>query len=246
MCNVNQMTVMIISIERIDRACPESEIYNSLLSLDGKRILELGCGRAELTRAIATGGRDRCITALEVDEVQHAKNLQIPDLPNVRFELAGAEAIPEPDNSFDVALMFKSLHHVPVDLMGHGLTQIHRTLRPGGYAYISEPIFAGDFNEVLRLFHDEQQVRAAAFRAVKAAVKSGRFQLVKQTFFNMSMFFENFEEFEDKIIRATHSDHQLSDELHEQVKERFAQNIREDGARFIQPIRVDLLRKLGE
>ncbi len=55
--------------------------------------------------------------ALEVDQVQHAINAAIGDLPNVEFGLGGAEAIPAADASFDVAFMFKSLHHVPVPLM---------------------------------------------------------------------------------------------------------------------------------
>jgi len=68
-----------------DKTCAESEIFEKILSLDGKEILELGCGNADLTRLIATSGHDRNITATEVDEVQHAKNLSIHDLPNVTF-----------------------------------------------------------------------------------------------------------------------------------------------------------------
>jgi ubiquinone/menaquinone biosynthesis C-methylase UbiE len=49
---------MRITAEQIDINCPESEIYNRLLSLDGKHILELGCGSAEITRNIATSGAD--------------------------------------------------------------------------------------------------------------------------------------------------------------------------------------------
>ncbi|HDH08194.1 MAG TPA: SAM-dependent methyltransferase, partial [Gammaproteobacteria bacterium] len=58
---------MKIAAEQIDINCPESEIYNRMLSLDGKQILELGCGKAEITRDIATSGTDRKITSLEVD-----------------------------------------------------------------------------------------------------------------------------------------------------------------------------------
>ena len=66
---------MKIAAEQIDVNCPESEIYNRLLVLDGKHILELGCGSAEITRNIATSGTDRKIIALEVDEVAHEKKL---------------------------------------------------------------------------------------------------------------------------------------------------------------------------
>jgi ubiquinone/menaquinone biosynthesis C-methylase UbiE len=65
---------------------------------------------------IATAGRDRSVLALEVDESQHGLNRGIGDLPNVRLEPGGAQAIPAADASFDAVIMFKSLHHVPVGL----------------------------------------------------------------------------------------------------------------------------------
>jgi len=74
------------------------ELIEERLRLDGARIPELGCGNAKLTRLIATSGTNRSVLALEVDAIQHDLNLTITDLPNVRFELAGAEAIPTADS----------------------------------------------------------------------------------------------------------------------------------------------------
>ena len=61
-----------------NRRCDEAEIYNDLLVLDGATIIELGwgCGCAEHTRAIASGGPGRRVIAFEVDRIQHRKNLQ--------------------------------------------------------------------------------------------------------------------------------------------------------------------------
>ena len=42
------------------------------------------------------------------------------------FGLAGAEDIPLGDESVDVVFMFKSLHHVPVDLMDQSMREIRR------------------------------------------------------------------------------------------------------------------------
>ncbi len=234
---------MKIAVDNININCAESEIYNDLLSLDGKHILELGCGSAEITRNIATSGVDRKITALEIDEIAHQKNTQISDLPNVTFALSGAQEIPLADESVDIVFMFKSLHHVPFDLMEQSLQEIKRVLKPGGQAYISEPVFAGDFNEVLRLFHDEKKVREAAFSVLKKVVDEGLFTLESETFFNSPMRFENFSEFENMTIKATHSNHQLDDELYKQVKQCFEQYMGDDGAKFLMPIRVDLLQK---
>jgi ubiquinone/menaquinone biosynthesis C-methylase UbiE len=234
---------MKIATDQIDITCPETEIYHRLLALDGKHILELGCGSAAITRDIATGGPGRKITALEVDEIAHAKNLQIADLPNVTFGLAGAEDIPLEDASVDVVFMFKSLHHVPVELMDKALQEIHRVLKPGGQVYISEPVFAGDFNEILRLFHDEQKVREAAFNTITKAVDEQLFKLVNEIFFNSPMQFEDFADFENSILKATHTDHALDKDLYDLVKLRFEQHLDEDGARFLMPVRVDLLTK---
>jgi ubiquinone/menaquinone biosynthesis C-methylase UbiE len=106
---------MRITTDPIEVTCAESEVYEHLLSLDDKHILELGCGLAQKTRDIAQSGSNRRITALEVDEVAHQKNLLIDDLPNVKFGLAGAEDIPLDDGSVDMVSMFKSLHHVPAN-----------------------------------------------------------------------------------------------------------------------------------
>lgn len=234
---------MEIRAEKIDVNCPEPEIYDRLLSLDGKHILELGCGSAEITRNIASSGTGRSVTALEVDEIAHEKNLLISDLPNVTFGLSGAQDIPLQDESVDVVFMFKSLHHVPLELMYPSMQEIRRVLKPGGLAYISEPVFAGDFNEILRLFHDEQKVREAAFEVLVKAVDDGLFNLIEETFFNSPMRFENFAEFEKNTIKATHSYHSLDDELYQLVKQRFEQHVGPDGAHFLMPMRIDLLQK---
>lgn len=234
---------MRIAAEQIDVNCPEPEIYNRLLSLDNKHILELGCGSAEKTRNIATSGANRKITALEVDELAHQKNLLVTDLPNVTFILAGAEDIPLDDESVDVVFMFKSLHHVPLELMEPSLREIRRALKPGGLAYISEPVFAGEFNEILRLFHNEQKVREAAFNSIKKAVDEGLFTLLEQTFFYSPVHYESFARFENRVINATHSQHSLNENLHALVKQRFEAHLGDDGAHFSAPVRVDLLQK---
>jgi len=237
---------MEITIDNIEKICAENDIYETHLTLDDKKILELGCGNAEITRIIATGGRKRHITALEVDEIQHAKNLEISDLPNVHFKLAGAEKIPAADGEYNIVFMFKSLHHVPTDLMMQSMHEIQRVLKPGGMLYISEPIFDGELNEVLRLFHDEQLVRATAFETIKTAIKENIFCLSEQIFFNTPVFFTDFAEFEELVIKVTHSEHQLTPELYSQTKDRFNQSVKGNGANFIMPIRVDLLYKSAQ
>jgi SAM-dependent methyltransferase len=231
-----------IAVESVEHTGPESREFESRLALDHSDMLELGCGRADLTRQIANGGVNRRVTATEVDEIQHALNLKL-DLPNVSFKLAGAQAIPAADASIDTVFMFKSLHHVPVELMPVALTEVARVLKPGGHAWVSEPVFAGPFNDILQLFHNEQRVRAAAFAAISAAVDSGLLLSAEEIFFNQPMFFADFEAFERQVIGVTHTRHVLSPATHAEVKALFNAHQQGQGVHFRQPLRVNLLRK---
>lgn len=221
----------------------ELELILSELPLKGSSVLELGCGRAEKTRSIAQAGLPARLVALEVDLRQHEKNLALETLPSVEFTLGGAEAIPFDDNSFDFVMMFKSLHHVPVAHMATALSEIRRVLKPGGAVWISEPVFAGDFNEIMRIFHDEKTVRDAAFEAVRNAVEDGLFSLRKQFFFNVRNHFKDFNDFDSRMIQVTHSDHLLSDEDYAEVRKKFDSFLTPEGAQFFTPQRVDLLTK---
>ncbi len=225
------------------QVCNEVQLMLETLPLDGAVVVELGCGKAEKTRTLAERGRVRELVALEVDAIQHARNLQITDLPQVRFVQGGAEAIPAADGSADIVVMLKSLHHVPVALMDQALAEIARVLRPGGVAWISEPVFDGDFNELMRLFHDEQQVREAAFAAVRRAVDRGLLALQAQRFFRTRSHFEDFAAFDRRMIQVTHTQHRLSDALYEAVRQRFEAHLTPEGATFFPPQRVDVLRK---
>ncbi|OWW18092.1 class I SAM-dependent methyltransferase [Noviherbaspirillum denitrificans] len=222
----------------------ERELYAGLLP-ECARILELGCGTGEKTRAIARDYPQASILALEVDRIQHEKNLGLTGFPNIRFGVGGAERIPAGDATVDIVFMFKSLHHVPLALMDQALDEIRRVLVPGGIAYISEPVFAGEYNDILRLFHDEGMVRAAAFAALERAVASGKLELVDEIFFNARLRFPDFAAFEEKVIGATHTRHHLSPALLAEVRARFAPHLTPSGAEFHTPMRVDILRKPG-
>ena len=237
------MSKMRISDPQTALVANEADILDELLHLQGATVLELGCGKAEKTRIVAQNAAS--VLALEVDETQLARNLAITDLPNVRFAHGGAEKIPAADASFDIVLMFKSLHHVPIESMDSVFSEIRRVLKPAGVAYISEPVYAGDFNEILRLFHDERAVREAAFAAEQRAVASGRLALVTQKFFLQPMHFADFGQYEEQVLKVTHTEHRLSEETYEKVRAKFNRHMTREGATFLMPIRVDLLKSVS-
>lgn len=221
----------------------EVDLLLAHLPLAGSTVLELGCGKAEKSRQLVERGQIERLIACEVDVRQHAANLGQAWPPQIEFLHAGAEAIPLPDASVDRVLMFKSLHHVAPSALPAALTEIARVLKPGGSAWISEPIYAGEMNELFKLFHDEQVVRTAAFAALQAAVSGGALQLCRQFFFNTRSYFADFAQFEQRILQVTHSDHHLPPALYAAVRAKFESYLGPDGVSFINPQRVDWLRK---
>ncbi len=221
----------------------ELEIIQQTLPLKNARVLELGCGRAWMTRELAERFSPKQIIATEVDQIQHEKNLLIEDLPQVSFEFGSAANIEQPDATIDIVIMLKSLHHVPVDLMHQAMDEIARVLKPGGLAYISEPVYEGDLNDILALFNDEKEVREAAFAAVASAVNRGVLNLEQQIFFNSPGHYRDFAHFEQRMLNVTHTEHQIDAELHQEIKQAFMQHMTDDGAHFLKPSRVDLLRR---
>jgi ubiquinone/menaquinone biosynthesis C-methylase UbiE len=232
---------MNINNPKIERICKDADIYNEIFDFTDKRILELGCGSAAHARKIAELHRNCSINALEVDKIQHEKNLNSDAPSNITFVEAGAQDIPFDANTHDIVFMFKSLHHVPIDLMDKALEEIKRVLKPGGMAYISEPIFDGEYNEIMRIFHDEQEVREQAFAAVKRAVDSNLLNLKEEIFFKTQSKKESFAIFKEEILNRTFVEHKLDEETWAIVEEKFENNMTPDGAVFLQPHRVDLL-----
>ncbi len=181
---------------------------------------------------------------LEVDAIQHARNLQ--DAPaGMRFVAAGAQDIPSADAQFGLALMLKSLHHVPLAAMDKALAEVARVLRPGGYLYLSEPVYAGPLNEISRLYNDEGAVRAAAQAAVDRALAApaSPWQQVAEQRFDMPVEFKDFADFDQRMMRPTFADHHIDDALQARVAAAFAPHCTQQGARFVRPMHVRLLQR---
>jgi SAM-dependent methyltransferase len=222
----------------------ELEVLAELVPLAGQDIIELGCGAAGLARKLLSRHPDSRVTGLEVDQRQHAKNLAAPQA-GLHFMAGVAQAIPFADASFDLALMLKSLHHVPTASLAQALHEAARVLRPGGHLYVSEPVYDGEFNEVMRLFNDEGVVRAAAQAAVDAALRGGAWAQVAERRFEMPVTFKDFAEFEQRMMRPTYADHRIDDARRALVAAAFEPHAGAGEAHFLRPMHVRLLRRLA-
>ena len=212
----------------------ELDLLADQVPLAGARIIELGCGAAALARALVQRFADSHVTALEVDERQHAKNLAAP-ADRISFLSGVSQSIPFPDAGFDLALMLKSLHHVPRPQMAQALAEAARVLRPGGHLYVSEPVYDGPLNDIVKLFNEEA--------AVDAALQGPHWTPVADIRFMTPVHFPDFETFERKMMRPTFADHRIDETKLQQVRAAFMPHVGPDGARFVRPMHVRLLRR---
>jgi SAM-dependent methyltransferase len=106
--------------------------------LDGRTVLEYGCGLGELTVVLARSGARVTSFDLSSASVEFARRRAERDgvADRVRFVVAAGESLPFPSASFDVAVGKAVLHHLdPVA----GAAELARVLKPGARAAFSEP-----------------------------------------------------------------------------------------------------------
>lgn len=231
-----------------DTICEEMDVLRKAVQPPSLRIplrdiLELGCGTGDMTRRIADAWPTVQIRALEVDRIQLERNQARNRHANICYESGPAQAIPSKPESYDTVLMFKSLHHVPMAQLDKAIEEIHRVLRPGGIAWFAEPVYAGELNEIIRLFHDEDLVRRAAFEALVRASNSGRWVQTREIHYLVPVRFSDFADFERKVMRVTHSDFRLTDEVVCSVRNAFECHMKPEGAHFMRPMRANLFCK---
>jgi SAM-dependent methyltransferase len=215
------------------------------LDTDTGSFLEIGCGAGEMTKWIAQRWPGKTITALDVDKVQLQKNLQANTCANIQFQYGAAQALSFEDAKFDAVFLFRSLHHVPMDVMDQALTEILRVLRPTGIAYFCEPVFDGDLNEIVRLFNDEERMRQSAFDAIVRACADSRWSLLKECHYVTRVRYADFSDFEKRMMYVSHSDYKLDEDLVAKVRKLFQEHAAKHGPNFVRPMRVDVLQKVS-
>jgi len=113
------------------------EKYVPEFSVQGARILDIGCGDAGVIIAFAEAGAR--VAGLELDEKSLRRAAIRAEEHGVDATLAKgiAESLPFPDASFDLVILDNVLEHV-TDRAGT-LREIRRVLRPDGLLYMVTP-----------------------------------------------------------------------------------------------------------
>lgn len=113
-----------------------NRVVPSIADLDGSHaVLDIGCGPGVAVRA-AAGSVVRAVGVDRSEAMIGIARRRSRQLSNVEFTVAGAEALPFPDSTFDRVWTIHAFHHW--EHPDAGLSQMLRVLRPGGRFLIVE------------------------------------------------------------------------------------------------------------
>lgn len=113
-----QLAGNFLDIERANRWFGGTEpVLREVFARDVERVLDVGCGSADIARALLRDARRRGrrleVVALDRSEAVLAiARERTGDDPQIRFTCADAVTLPFPDGSFDVVSCNLTLHHL--------------------------------------------------------------------------------------------------------------------------------------
>jgi ubiquinone/menaquinone biosynthesis C-methylase UbiE len=217
-------------------------VLNEVLDLKGLQIVDIGSGAGEMVRYMTRQGAR--VTGLECGELQLEKARSFPAEGDEVYLQGVGQQQPFDDVSFDVVTFFNSLHHVPLEHMAGALVEATRVVKPGGTVYVGEPIASGRGFELNAPIDDETSVRASAYDAIRDAATHGLRQ-VQEIFYDTVYHYENFAAFKDKMIRIDPQRRAPFEAIEDDLRSAFERLgiADEEGMRFDQPMRVNVLQK---
>lgn len=121
-------------------------IHQEMITLaglrDGHRILDIGCGTANLLRSIGTRYPNVDLVGLDPDPKALARAGRKTRRAGftVRLDCGFAQELPYPDNSFDRVFSSLMLHHLDTTAKDALLAEVHRVLRPDGLLVLADAV----------------------------------------------------------------------------------------------------------
>lgn len=219
----------------------DREVIDSLLDVSGKFIVDAGCGDGELCRHLASRGAR--VLGIEPHPVQAEKNASAAVATNVGFAQAGAAAIPVESNSVDGLVFKNSLHHMHAPEFGKIFNEAARVLNSNGFLCIIEPVANGTFQYVMELFHDETEVRLAAYNAM-VRYANPMFGSMREIYFDVDATYDSFDSYAQYFEGNVYNNY-AADIRQPAVEQRFNTCENSHGSYTLtQPVRVNLYTHL--
>lgn len=106
--------------------------------LEGRRLLDVGCGLGESSTYFALRGAEVTATDISAGMLEATRRVARSHGVSVHTELCPAGSLPCEDASFDVVYVANTIHHLQD--RDRFLDEVHRVLRPGGWFYSWDPL----------------------------------------------------------------------------------------------------------
>jgi ubiquinone/menaquinone biosynthesis C-methylase UbiE len=118
-------------------------------NIEGKRVLEFGCGSGWFTKVLAAKGAEVWAFDISNEAVKNARDLiESHNLEHrVHVDRMAAEDLDYDSNMFDLVVGNAVLHHVDLNLC---VNEIKRVLKDRGWAYFMEPLGHNPFLNAYR------------------------------------------------------------------------------------------------
>jgi SAM-dependent methyltransferase len=208
----------------------------------GRDVVDIGCGGGALVRQLSARGAR--MTGIEISGEQLATALAQDDGTGARYLIGDAQSLPLADESMDLALFMKTLHHVPPADLPTALGEARRVLRPRGSVYVAEPLPEGDYFTLTSLVEDELAVREAAQAALAGAAAAG-LQRATTVDYEVRVRIAGIDAYRDRTVSVDPARAAVFDARRDEIAAALAR-LGEAGERpgervFLVPMRADLL-----
>ena len=197
-------------LSQIDRF--SEKLYQHVIGdtdIQGKDVLEVGCGRGGGSVYIMRQFHPKSFTAVDIAQraIEHCQ--AVHNMSGIHFQQADAMSLPFSDNSFDAVINIESSHCYPS--RKRFFTEVARILRPGGFFLYADLI--SFFVDNLTLGHVKKLLNNSCLSIIKAQditknVLKSRDLLAQSGLFEEAIYTwlkENFKQYSSVIIPITKS-----------------------------------------
>jgi len=219
-----------------------ADVLREHLDLPGKDVIDVGCGEGDMVRVMTAAGAR--VIGVDCTAKQLEKARAAEPAGDENYIDGVGEDLPFDDASKDIVVYFNALHHVPMESQPKALDEVARVLKPGGTAYVAEPLAEGAQFDLMKLVHDETEVRAFALEVLKKATDHG-LRTDSEFTYQHPLLHTSFETMRERVLTVNPgrtADFERQDEALRGNYERLGVPT-DKGDRFDQPMRVVVLKK---